>query len=31
MMSFGKGQNPFFECTFLQIYPQESLTLKNQQ
>lgn len=31
MMSFRKGQSPFFECTFLQIYPQESLTLKNQQ
>ena len=30
-MSFRKGQSPFFECTFLQIYPQESLTLKNQQ
>lgn len=27
-MSFRKGQSPFFECTFLQIYPQESLTLK---
>lgn len=31
MMSFRKGQSPFFECMFLQIYPQESLTLKNQQ
>ena len=31
MMSFRKGQSPFFECMFLQIYLQESLTLKNQR
>ena len=31
MMSFRKGQSPFFEWMLLQIYLQESLTLKNQQ
>ena len=31
MMSFRKGQSPFFVCMFLKIYPQESLTLKKQQ